>query len=411
MADEYKWGVENGELVLYPAATTDYKPTILPKWAWRSSKYANNGEVYTGYMPVEKSYPVLEPKETTYIDLLDRVRVYSPPHSLNMIFSVTEMEIPLNKPEETKYKMGSEKETSLTSINNSINEDLKKRITEIPTKSSILSEAQQNAAAIINSATHGYVTMREGENGYVEEIIISDEANYEEATNIWRWNRNGLGFTNKGWNADSYSMALTADGAIVADRITTGVMSADRIRGGNLKMGGIDYVYDENGHPVKEILYNDQRISVLQVAGNEIDGFHETREMSIGGGGIYWWDKTYQHDESLPGAPVAHIDGYSPAIDSEYPWLAVVAEDGMIINPNQLYIVQNKNDEYAYETVKDAQIFAINEIRDPETDELVNSIEVVTDVELDEDGKVKKIVKKTLGTRMYKVVQGFICTE
>ncbi len=50
------------------------------------------------------------------------------------------------------------------------------------------------------------------------------------AKRIWRWNLNGLGYSKNGINGP-YETAITQDGKIVANFITTGTMSVDRIEG------------------------------------------------------------------------------------------------------------------------------------------------------------------------------------
>ena len=62
------------------------------------------------------------------------------------------------------------------------------------------------------------------------DLYIMDTPDTATAQNVWRWNINGLGFSSTGVNGP-YQTAMTADGKIVADMITTGTMSADRITG------------------------------------------------------------------------------------------------------------------------------------------------------------------------------------
>ena len=46
-----------------------------------------------------------------------------------------------------------------------------------------------------------------------------DQPNAEDAVNVWRFNKNGLGHSHNGYNGPFDDVALTADGHIVADRI------------------------------------------------------------------------------------------------------------------------------------------------------------------------------------------------
>lgn len=69
------------------------------------------------------------------------------------------------------------------------------------------------------------------------ELYIMDSDKLETAQKLWRWNINGWGYSKNGVNGP-YEMAATMDGSIVANMIKTGVLSADRIHGGTLILGG-----------------------------------------------------------------------------------------------------------------------------------------------------------------------------
>lgn len=77
--------------------------------------------------------------------------------------------------------------------------------------------------------------------GYIyktrSELYIMDSDKLETAQKLWRWNINGWGYSKNGVNGP-YEMAATMDGSIVANMIKTGVLSADRIHGGTLVLGG-----------------------------------------------------------------------------------------------------------------------------------------------------------------------------
>lgn len=176
--------------------------------------------------------------DTESIKLLDEVRVISQPHGLDRLFPVTKVTIPLTQPENTTYTMGTSVRQSLTEVNNSTNAEILNRISELPKTSSILQSAKDNASELIKSATNGYVTII-SEDGETQEILITNIPDYTKATKVWRWNINGLGYSSTGYDGE-YGLAMTMDGSIVADRITTGTMYADRIKGGTLTLGGVD---------------------------------------------------------------------------------------------------------------------------------------------------------------------------
>lgn len=212
----------------------------LPEGAWRIDGIYNHGYPYIKRfkdIPYDIRVPGDEP-----INLMDMIRVVSIPHGVDALFPVTKMSIPLDKPEDTKYTLGTSETKTIVQSTNSTNSELYEKLKEVPKPSSILTSAKNNAANLITQALNGYVTLHQSESGGCDEIIISSEADYTKAQNVWRWNLGGLGFSNQGYEAtgEGWRTAITMDGQIVADMITAGTMFADRIRGGDLILGGYD---------------------------------------------------------------------------------------------------------------------------------------------------------------------------
>ena len=96
-----------------------------------------------------------------------------------------------------------------------------------------LEEAIDHATDMITGQEGGYVVLDQDSSGHPTQILIMDTPDKSTATNVWRWNQNGLGFSSTGYSG-TYGTAITADGKIVADYITTGTLSASRISGGIL---------------------------------------------------------------------------------------------------------------------------------------------------------------------------------
>ena len=67
--------------------------------------------------------------------------------------------------------------------------------------------------------------------GQPYELLILDAPTIESAVNVWRWNVGGLGFSKNGYNGP-YETAITSDGQIVADFITSGTLTANIIKAG-----------------------------------------------------------------------------------------------------------------------------------------------------------------------------------
>ena len=179
--------------------------------------------------------------EMESIHILDLVRCVSEPHGMDKYFPVTQVEILLDNPSGSSYTFGENIKVSLTSNNKKVQDVIIKKIEELPSKESILKSAKDNAEAIINMATNGFITISKNKNG-AEELYISDTKDYKTANRYWRWNLNGLGYFNKVRN--EIKLAITMDGAIVADFITVGTMSADRVRTGILKSLNENTIWD-----------------------------------------------------------------------------------------------------------------------------------------------------------------------
>ena len=158
-----------------------------------------------------------------------------------------------------KFEIG----TIQRSIGNSINLNTQKVEQINPT--SILQSARDSATMQINEALGGYIVKTQ------TDLYIMDTPSTETATRVWRWNLNGLGYSSTGING-TYQTAMTADGKINADMITTGTMSADRItnlrevvlnnNGASISIGGdaqnpsIEFILQDS--PYRLVIDNDE---------------------------------------------------------------------------------------------------------------------------------------------------------
>ena len=97
-----------------------------------------------------------------------------------------------------------------------------------------LEAAAASASAWITGNKGGYVVLRRNADGQPYELLIMDKPTIEEATKVWRFNKSGLGYSSTGYNG-TYGLAMTQDGQIVADYITTGTLSANLLRAGVLQ--------------------------------------------------------------------------------------------------------------------------------------------------------------------------------
>lgn len=102
---------------------------------------------------------------------------------------------------------------------------------------SMMQAAIDAATALIRGGLGGHVVINTNADGEPEEILIMDTDSVETAVKVWRWNLGGLGYSSTGVNGP-YTTAITQNGEIVADFITTGFLSAARIKGDTLTLGG-----------------------------------------------------------------------------------------------------------------------------------------------------------------------------
>lgn len=101
--------------------------------------------------------------------------------------------------------------------------------------SSEMQQAVEHATEMITGGLGGYVILNVNETtGQTEEILIMDTPDKTTAVNVWRFNQGGLGHSSNGYNGPFNDVALTADGKINANMITTGALNANLITTGTL---------------------------------------------------------------------------------------------------------------------------------------------------------------------------------
>ncbi|MGN0106904.1 MAG: hypothetical protein ACI4A5_04305, partial [Hominilimicola sp.] len=199
------------------------------------------------------------------LKILDRMRCISYPHGMNTLFTVTELSIELDKPDSAQYTLektlnySSTQSSSLSGAISAVSSEIES------SQSTILLRAKSNADKILREKTNGYVTLVTDTDGgrHSEALVISSGKDYKKSEHFWIWNVNGLGhYTETGDDTafeadeddeiskwlDKYvlNVGITMDGAIVANRITVGHMSADRVRTGVLMSQDGNVVWNLN---------------------------------------------------------------------------------------------------------------------------------------------------------------------
>ena len=159
------------------------------------------------------------------VSLCDTVHVVFEKLGVNAVAKVIKTEFDVLNERYIKITLGEAK----SSFGEAIREATKSTIQ--PLVKSMVNIAVSNATANI-SGFSGYVTKVTDANGNWSELVISDQADYTQARNVWRWSQGGLGFSSNGY-AGPYTTAITADGHINGAMITAGTINANTVNVGN----------------------------------------------------------------------------------------------------------------------------------------------------------------------------------
>lgn len=174
------------------------------------------------------------------VALCDTVTVFFEDLGINAEAKVIKTEYDTLEERFSKLEVGDAKSNltdTVSGIKESI-EDTKKSLTESEKAASLaLQSAIENATNRITGNSGGYVVLYPANNP--QEILVMDSDDKETATRVWRWNRSGLGYSKNGYNG-TYGLAMTMDGAIVADFITAGTLKAINISGCTIEGGSLN---------------------------------------------------------------------------------------------------------------------------------------------------------------------------
>ncbi len=147
-----------------------------------------------------------------------------------------------------------------------------------------LEQAIINATQLITGNQGGYILMSPAEKP--QEIFIMDTPDMTTARKVWRWNLSGLGYSSTGINGP-FALAMTMDGAIVADFITTGVINGALIKAGSVQAGSLSQEYKSS--VTEEITGAENRVTqafkvadgkVLSTVNNTLSNYSTTTQMN-----------------------------------------------------------------------------------------------------------------------------------
>lgn len=215
------------------APTTDQLRTAAIARFQRSGAWLPNENLTIDFVQMWQTEEYKEYSALQRVSLCDTVSVYYPAAGISKVKQkVIKVEYNVLLDRYDSIELGQPQTSLGQAIQSNIMEN-------VPT-TSMMQSAINYATDLIRGGLGGYVVMTPGPNGYPQEILIMDTPDTDTAVNVWRFNQNGLGHSSNGYQGPFDDIAITQDGKINASMITAGTMSANRIRGGVLEVGGVN---------------------------------------------------------------------------------------------------------------------------------------------------------------------------
>lgn len=216
-------------------------------------------------------------KQPEYSALLERVNLCDTVTIRHSLLGVSVLAMVIETVYDTlaeRYKsisLGQSKSSMITTISE-VQSTVDKVESTVGRFPKLLQTAISKATGLITGQSGGYVVIHTTEeNGQPYELLILDAPSIDDAVNVWRWNVGCLGFSHNGYNGP-YETAITADGQIVADFITSGSLVANIIKAGVIQSQDGSSWWDlESGEVVlrayatsKEVTEVSERITTIE---------------------------------------------------------------------------------------------------------------------------------------------------
>lgn len=215
----------------------DEKPTKA-KLLERAKKYISDNDIGVpkvsldvSFIQLEQSqeYETLRLLETVYLCdtvtvIFDELGISSTAKCIKTVYNaITDKYISLELGDSV-----SNLATSITGLSSGLS-TTSRIINNLPTMS-FMEEVIDEQTKAITGNLGGYVVLHDTNNdGKPDEILIMNEESITKATKVWRWNKEGLGFSSKGYNGPYENFAVTSDGTLHANYV-----AANAIKGGTI---------------------------------------------------------------------------------------------------------------------------------------------------------------------------------
>lgn len=220
------------------------------------------------------------------VNLGDTVHIYFSALGVDAKAKVIKTTYDVLKERYTSIELGDAK----SSLSDTLTEAASKEI--MPKVNTTVGNTVSRATDLLSGGLGGHVVIGRNSQGQPNEILIMDTDDVATAVNVWRYNASGWGHSSTGYEGP-YTMAATLDGGIVADYITAGTMSADRVKLGNRTL-----------------------TETMSTVSEQIDTAQETANSAINGVTVQ-----YALSDSSTTAPTDGWSATAPAwVDGKYMW-------------------------------------------------------------------------------------------
>lgn len=150
------------------------------------------------------------------VDLCDTVHVIYEDYGINVTAKCISTTWDVLNEKYIEIELGEPKTNIADTISN-----ISKAVSDVMTANQV-QQAINDATELITGNKGGYVILHDSDqDGFPDELLIMNTADVSTATKVWRWNLSGLGYSSNGYSGP-FGLAMTMDGAIVADYIKTG---------------------------------------------------------------------------------------------------------------------------------------------------------------------------------------------
>ena len=352
----------------------------------RAKSYISNNDLGKPDVSLKVSFAQLEQTEEyknlallEHVELFDTITVDFPEMDVYSKAKICETEYNVLTNRYESVTIGSVRANISTTI-------VEQDYTIEQTKEETRSELQKSVDRATNWITNGkgYMVAIKDEEGNWIEICSLDNPDIDQAVNVWRWNNAGFGHSSSGYGGP-YETAITQDGHIVADFITTGTLTASLIKAGILQSddGKTFYLDLDNG-----ILKLNLKTSDFSLSGQTVDQIAEGKANDALNTSKLYADgilATYANEVTKSFANIQNqIDGqietfyydYAPTLNNE-PASTWISELDKQKHEGDMFF--NKETGYSYRFLKEGDTWKWQLIQDTDITKALDTAKTAKD--------------------------------